>query len=365
MRHHLVLSLLFAVLFFNGCQPVEEKVTKEEAAQFASELEANATKRKEGFLSSSIIFNSMMNRFDQAKKIKDWGVAEASLRSALKRNELDKSLFQMMGHTGSFEKIKIYEKNGMQRVIFRGYGEGGFNYLDLELVKFDKKIGIADIFVYLTGENLSTTKSVLLDKVMNVSPSSDEYLAQRLTSVRTLIKQGKFEEAKTQFNYLPGSIRATTAGIILNLQVLSQLKDDGSAKDLAVLEKRYGDQPYFQLQMLDVYTVKKEYDKAIQVINQLDSTIDKDPFLNYYRGLFAYMKGEQQTALDYFEKVTISNPDFPDAYAQLFAVNALKNDKEKAKRYFAAYRKLRNKDPEVVKNFIAAYPYLDDKAMQQ
>lgn len=188
MRYHLIVCLLLTLLAIAGCQPVEEKITKDEAAKFASELEASAIKRKAGFLSSSIIFNSMMNRLDQAKKIKDWDAAENSLRLSLKRNELDKSLFQVMGPNGTFEKIKIYEKHGIQRAVFRGYGEGGFNYLDMELVKYDGKVGIADIYIYLTGENLSTTMAVLLDKLMNVAPSSYEYLAQRMTSVRSLIK---------------------------------------------------------------------------------------------------------------------------------------------------------------------------------
>lgn len=344
---------------------MEEKVTKEEAVQFATELEANATKRKEGFLSSNIILSSLLNRFDQVKKIKDWNEVEKSVGTTLKKNELDKNLLQMMGNNGSFEKVKIYEKNGNQRVVFRGFGDGGFNYLDMELVKFDKKVGIADIYVYFTGENFSTTMAELMDKLLNISPSSDEYVAQRLTSIRNLVKQGKFSEARTQFNYLPGSVRATTAGVTLNVQILSQLDDDASLQELSTLEKRYNSQPYFQLQMMDVYTNRKEYDKAISAINALDSTIDKDPFLDYYRGLFAYLKGDKETAMNYYEKVTISNPNFPGAFAELFALYALQDNKEKAKNYFAAYRKLRNKDPEVVKRFIAVYPYLDDKNTQQ
>lgn len=364
MRYHLIVSLLLTLLAVGGCQPVEEKITKDEAVKFASDLEASATKRKEGFLSSSIIFNSMMNRLDQAKKIKDWDAAENSLRLSLKRNELDKSLFQVMGQNGTFENIKIYEKNGIQRAVFRGYGEGGFNYLDMELVKYDGKIGIADIYIYLTGENLSTTMAVLLDKLMNVAPSSDEYLAQRMTSVRSLIKQNNYTEARTQFNYLPASVKTTTAGITLNLQILSKLQDTASAQELALLEKRYGDQSYFQFQMLDVYNVKKQYDKALQVINQLDSVVDKDPFLNYYRGLYSYLKGDEATAISYYEKVTETNPGFPGAYAELFALHAYKDDKPTAQKYFSAYRKLRNKDLELVKKFIAAYPYLDEKNTQ-
>lgn len=78
MRYRFILSLLLASFLLKGCQPVEEKITKEEAVQFASELEANAIKRKEGFLSSNIILSSFLNRFDQVKKFKigmKWKIA--------------------------------------------------------------------------------------------------------------------------------------------------------------------------------------------------------------------------------------------------------------------------------------------------
>lgn len=360
MNKILIAPLFIILVWITGCQPSEKKVTKEEASKFAADLENAALKLKPDFLSGSIILPALMDRVERIKLIENREAVEKGVRTTLNKHELDNSLFSVMGKKGTFEKVKLYEKDGMQRVIFRAFGDGGINYLDMELTKLDNKTGVADMFSYLSGENVSTTMAELYSKFITLPASADRSFTQRMETVKSLMRKGNYAEAKKEFDYFPANIRSTKVCNIMNLQIITNLQDEKYKDEIERLERKYSDEPNVQLLMIDVHILHKNYDKALGAINQIDSVINRDPFLDYYRGLINYMKGDTLTAIGCYERVTASNPSFPDAYAELFALHAMRDEKEKSKKYFHVYKDLRNRNQELIRNYEAAYPYLKE-----
>jgi tetratricopeptide (TPR) repeat protein len=360
MNKSLITPLFIFLLWITGCQPAEEKVTREEATKFAADMETAALKLKPDFLSGNIILPALMDRVERIKLIENRDGVEKGVRLTLNKHELDQSLFNVMGKKGTFEKVKLYEKDGRQRVIFRAFGDGGINYLDMELTKFDSKIGVADMFAYLSGENISTTMAELYNKFMKLPASADRSFTQRMEAVKALMRKGNYVDAKREFDYFPANIKSTKVCNILNLQIITNLQDEKYKDEIERLERKYSDEPNVQLLMIDLHILRKNYDKALGAINQIDSVINKDPFLDYYRGLINYMKGDTATAIGCYERVTSSNPSFPGAYAELFALHAMRDEKEKAKKYFHVYKDLRNRNQEFIRNYEVAYPYLKE-----
>jgi Tfp pilus assembly protein PilF len=88
--------------------------------------------------------------------------------------------------------------------------------------------------------------------------------------------------------------------------------------------------------------------------------INKDPFLDYYRGLMNYAKGDKEKAMEYYRQVATSNPSFPGVYTELVALYADKEDTKNARFYFSKYKALRNSDDQVINMYQLAYPYLKD-----
>lgn len=353
---------LFALLILLcKCKPEEQKLTQEEVATFVKDMEAGAVKRRPDLITSHIILQALADRMQKEKSIKNMSGIMEGVKQGLGNSELDKSLYSTIGKTGSFEKVKTYEKNGAQRAIFRIYGENGLNYLDMELTKLEGKVGIADMFVYVSGENISRSMADIINSMMSgVSDQKAEQYAESLQAVKRLMAKGNYTQAKREFDRLPFSVKNTRIADILNIQIASNLDEETYIKEIEQFESKYIGEPSLQLTLVNLYIIKKQYDKALQGIDQLDSLINKDSFLDYYRGLITNASGDSDKAIEYYKKVTRSNPAFPDAYEQLTAHYLTKNDQQNAKLYFNKYKMMRNADESTISTYEMIYPFLKE-----
>lgn len=356
-----VYPLLAALFLLVQCKPEEQKVTEEEVKKFVSEMENGALKRKPDLITSHIILQAMIDRMQKEKDIKNIPGLTEGMKKGIRNAELDKSVYATIGKSGSFEKVKIYQKNGVYRVIFRMFGDNGLNYLDMELAKLEDKVGIADMFSYLSGENISSTMADLATRLTDgVSEEKAQEAIEAFQSVKRLMAKENYKQAKKEFDRLPFYLKNTRVADIMNIQIASNLDEEVYTKEMQHFEIKYAGEPSLQLSMIDLYLIQKDYDKAIGSINTLDSLINKDSFLDYYRGLILYAKGEPVKALDHYKMVTTSNPSFPGAYEQLTAYYITVNDKDNAKLYFEKYKKLRTADADMINTYETVYPFLKD-----
>lgn len=356
-----ICPLLACLLLLTQCKPEEQKVSKEEAEKFVAEMEKGAVKRQSNLVTSHIVTQALAARMAKEKNIKNMGGIEKGMEKELNNSELDKNIYATIGKNGSFEKVKVYEKDGKQRVIFRAFGDQGLNYFDMELTKLENKIGIADMFIYTSGENISKSMADLIVGLSDgLSESRADQTVRSFQRVKQLMAQENFERAKEEFDRLPGFIKETRIADILNIQISSRLGEAAYMKEIERFEKKYSAEPNVQLTMIDIYFLRKDYDKALNAVNSVDSMINKDGFLNYYRGLLSNVKGEVDKAIEYYKKVTESNPSFPGAYQQLTLHYISKEDKENAKLYFSKYKQLRDVDGSSINEFETAYPFLKE-----
>ncbi len=152
-------------LVATACSDTNQKVTKEQAAAFSVVMENSVSAMKIDFLETNIIAPIFINKIYEATKLKSSDRMESEVKAILRSNQSEKSIYDLMAGDGSFKKVKQYEKDGNQRIIFRAYGSGGLSYLDMELAMIKNKVGIADMFLYNTGQNLSASLGDLLKKL--------------------------------------------------------------------------------------------------------------------------------------------------------------------------------------------------------
>jgi hypothetical protein len=94
-----------------------------------------------------------------------------------------------MAGEGSFKMIKQYEKGGSQHAVFRIRGGNGFSYIDMELTKLKEKVGIADMFLFSSGENLSASLAELVQKLMTHEKTAiGDALTERLNTISRHLK---------------------------------------------------------------------------------------------------------------------------------------------------------------------------------
>ena len=356
-----IFFLFASTLLLANCKPAEQKVTKEEAAKFATEIEQGTLKRRPDIISSNILLQALTDRMKKANDVKGFGAIEKGMATGIKNSKLDESIYNTLGKAGTFEKVKLYEKDGFQRLIFRAYGDEGFNYFDIELTKLKDKIGIADILIYSSGENISKSMADLMKKMMddpnekNVTNATETF-----EIVKRLMEKGNYKQAKKEFDLLPASVKNTRIADVLNLQIASNLEEDIYLKETEKFEKKYANEPNVQLSLIDLYYLRKDYDRALYAIDQIDSLINKDTFLDYYRGLMWNVKGNSDKAIEYYKKVTESNPNFAGAYAELMAHYIEKDNKEQAKLYFTKYKGMRSAKDDIISTYETLYPFLKE-----
>ncbi|MBX3255850.1 MAG: hypothetical protein KF862_17075 [Chitinophagaceae bacterium] len=266
----------------------------------------------------------------------------AAINKQIRKNNLGGEIIDNIQQGGSYELVKQYEKNKVQHLIFRLHGEGGLNYHDFELIKQKDKVYIADIFVYTTGENFSKSMADIglsfEDMPRTVDPN-DERPAQNMRDIKLLVSKGDFDKAKKVFEKLPAPLKKQKLFQVLKLQIYSELGEEEYAAALEEFEKLNVDEPNMYLALLDVYYTRKEYNKALNAINKLDTLINTDPFLDYFRGLTYNLQEDEGEARKCFERLYRYKPGFEPGALELIVNYLAAGDFDKAGPVIESYRK--------------------------
>jgi tetratricopeptide (TPR) repeat protein len=359
MFQKLTLAILVTCTFFVSCTQSEQPVSKTEAVNFSETIEKDVRDMKIDFIEKNVIPPAFFKRMYAAGKLKTSPEIENGIKQMLQSNKYEKSVYEMMAGKGNFTRIKQYEKEGKQHIIYRIRGVG-FTYIDMELTKVKKQVGIADMFFYGSGEDLSKSMADLAEKIISHRGSEiEKSLVSRFDNINRHIKNTDYGLAKKEFDRLPYNIRNNRLYEFQYLDILSNLDSAEYAAYQKRIEVKYAGNPSIQLMLIDVYINQKEWDKALGSINQVDSVINKDPFLDYYRGLILNMKGDREAAISHYEQLAKADPKFADVYPELVVLHSEQGEREKAGYYFTAYKRLRNADEEMVERIRINYPELE------
>jgi thioredoxin-like negative regulator of GroEL len=341
MRPYIICSLLVVTLALTSCLgPQEQPVSQEEARVMAQKINsAIASKSDETFL-GFIQLDVFTERISRASGKEIPGSFKKGLKAGLKNANLGGQIIEALKDKGSYELIKQYEKNKIQHLLFRMYSEGGFNYHDYELTKVGGKVYIADIFIYLTGENFSKSASEILagiEEADDLQKYKREDI-EKFKRLNGLIASSRFEEAKTLYDKLPATFRDKKVVQINYLSIAAGLGGEEYEKALTDFEARYSNEPNMGISLIDGYVYTKQFDRALNVINQLDSMVGKDEMLDYIRYLLYNQMDKPEEARQALENVNHHYPAFEDASIELIYLYCEVQEYEKARPLVKAYR---------------------------
>ncbi|WP_205513888.1 tetratricopeptide repeat protein [Longitalea arenae] len=348
--------ILLVVLFVTACSEAEKPVTKEEAAKIATALQNAIANRNTGLLNNLLSPELLQKRImEQADNKLSRSEVSATLGS-LKSGDFGRQIVKNLGQTGTYELVKQYEKNNRQHLVFRMYDEQ-LNYHDFELVKIRDEVKIADIFIYVTGENLSTTYAQTLISMKEEAASTvDKKDANMMQLMRKYINDKEFEKANKIYQSLPAVLKKQKIYRIIYTQIASGLGTDEYLTSLNDFQKDYPESTNMYLLMMDAYYLKKDYAGTMRCINGLDSLINKDPFLDYYRALIYKETEDTANQLVHLEKLHENLPGFGPGTLEL--INRYVEDKqwEKAVPLTKAYSNTKNANNEVIESLYELYP---------
>ena len=303
-RRPTLLTLLLLPVLFHACTPPEPPISAAEALTFAKKVERSITQQNPTLLDN--IFDA--GWFGRQVTAASGNTLKASTVSEavkdIRKAHFGQRILSIVGKDGTYLLLRQYEKDHRQHLLFRLYGDAGINYHDFELVKVDDQIKAIDVYIYQTGENFSKTIADLLILVDADRPNTtkEDKEKSRLTNrLRKLIGKKEFEAARDCYDSLPVSYKHQKAYQLYHIQIGSQLGDSLHSKSLLEYQALFPNDPSLYLLMINAYILQKQYPLALTAIDKLDSTLGKDPFQDYYRGLvYSRMKDSARalTCLD-------------------------------------------------------------------
>lgn len=347
MKKYLVIAS--ALLLLIACKSKTlQPITKVEAIAFAEKIEKGINNGNGAVLDSTIDFDMIADEVVKISGNSNKSSLKKGLKQGWEKNKLGVQIVNNLGESGTYEFVREYEKEGHPHIIFRMYSDNGLNYHDFDLIKYNNEVHIKDVFIYLTGENISITMANTLNTAMRDH-------SETILNLRTLFQQKEYATAKKAYESLPPTVQKDKLVQLVYLEIASQLDNETYTKALAGFEKLYGNEPSVQLALLDVYFMNGDYDRAIKAVNEIDATT-QDPFLDYYRGLLYNQKGDAAQSTAMLERLYKNKPTFEDGIVEL--ISNYINDKEykRADTLINTYKHNTSFNQEKLSNLRDLYP---------
>lgn len=355
IRFLLVISI--AVLSLPGCEPKEKPVTKEQALEFASQLEQSIAKGSPDFFNNAFDVRTLASRMKNAEKMSTSEKAK-HLRKSLK---FGSELLATIDKTGSYRLLRSYEKDGKQHLLFRLYYDGTINYHNLELINARGKCKIADIYMYMSGENISESMADVLRAMFaevgdgRISDTEKAWI-NSMPTIKNRMRAGAYKEAKELIDRLPANVRKQKGLQILSIQAAMELDAETLVAAVDEYKNLYPGDPNIPILMMSVYGAKGEYAKYREAVDELDRQVEKDPVLEHFRAGAYFLEGEEVKGRACIERLLKEIPDFPDAMLEIASSWLRASEYEKAKFYIDKLRANRDFDQSLVDELVIAYP---------
>jgi tetratricopeptide (TPR) repeat protein len=354
-RLKIPILFLTALVTLGGCRLPENPVSKEEALNLAHRIERTMGKH------DSTLLNHIIDAKALAQRVRDQSgifLSRNLINSAVKGVEeggLGSKVIHAMGSLGTYQLVRQYEKDTRQHILFRLYGSDGVNYHDFELVKRNEEVKAADLYIYTSGENISKT---LADALSRLSKDATNKDLARTTTIKELVDQGEYEKANEEFEKLPAEFRKEKAFQLIHVRMYSHFSNEKYIQALREYKSLFPRDPNMYLLMVDAYTLQKDYPKALESVDKLDSLIGKDPFQDYERGLIYKMMKDTANAQLCFQRLHAAMPGFTRGTIELVVSYLNTKQEDKAVQVIVQARKGRYMTPDEVTTIYFFHPGL-------
>jgi tetratricopeptide (TPR) repeat protein len=240
------------------------------------------------------------------------------------KSAIGKSLCQQLEH-GSYTYLRTQLVDGTPRPLFRVVDDsGGFNYHQLELDKQGAEIRAVDLYIYVSGENMSETFGNLAKALVEAGNLKTNMSMQKM---RKLMASGEYAEARQLLQELPAELRKTKAAMLIAVELSSESTEDPAY--LAAIDayaKAFPNDPSLDIVLLDGMFLRKKYAEALAIIDRLDKRVGGDAYLEVLRANMHIEGGKQAEGIAAAKRATERERTLEAAWWQLLTAQAVAKD---------------------------------------
>jgi hypothetical protein len=212
---------------------------------------------------------------------------------AKKSFKLSLILRQLSENFGSLTVLRFRGDGGNPRLLFRAWGDGGVQYVDMILAPAGDAVRGVDIYKYAAGETISDSCRRLymnalagepgfLDKLLK---KDNEFIKNmpKITTATGQVQKGACAEALKTIASLPPGMQSEKTVLVLRLQAAVQVGEAECASALADFRKAFPDDPALDFLSIDALYLTRKFEEMRKAVDSLDKRLGGDPYLEVFR----------------------------------------------------------------------------------
>lgn len=238
-------------------------------------------------------------------------------------------------HNGNYRLLREYDQGGRKHLLFRMFGDGGLCYQNFVLIRVGDSIKAADLFNYSSDEWISSSIAMVTDMFALRSDSTGD--AGILKKMTEQLNSSEYMDLKATFEALAPEYKKNKSIQMIYISACHHIDLGLYEQALEGYGKTFPDAAGSYLLMLDLYYLRKEYDKGLDCLDKLDKVVGGDTLLDFYRGNIYTAMDKKADALIRYENVYRYDPTLRANVLRLTAAYAAADQKNKARKVIAAY----------------------------
>lgn len=233
---------------------------------------------------------------------------------------------------GSYYDFVNYSYNNNTNtyyMLFRIYSaETGINYHHYRVSILNNNFAFNDIYVYLTGEELSKTLERFyfysLPKKSLFDFFGEDNLAEFLKLVEGVdyYNKGDFKNAYKKMNSVKGDVANDKFVLVIKAICASNINDALYKDAIKSIMDAYPDDATLYLSQIDYFLLNKDYDTALSLLKKLKKDTDDD-FLDLLMGNVEFERLDYEKAITHFKTIAKNYPDYFDGHSSMLTCLSL------------------------------------------
>lgn len=210
---------------------------------------------------------------------------------------------------GSYRFLRSSNEGNVAQVLFRlSLPAGGMNYHRFDLIRDSTgKVASGDLFVFVSGEYMSTTlRRLYLPAAAQQSRSLLEKLtgteadvvrhSDKLTRMQQLRGLGQHREILNVYNALPESLKFNKAILLIRLLSAQEVSEAEYLQAVEDFRRHFPGDASLNMLLIDYHVLKNEFADCYAAIDTLDQSLGGDPYLQVLRSSVMILEGRVDDA---------------------------------------------------------------------
>lgn len=360
----------------NGDISVGKNSTASPYETFSRQLEKSVNESDPNFINAHFSLDTLI------QKVVGTVNAPEEYRSGFAegiKNTLDvgQKIVHSLGIDGHYKFLQLRNMPHNPTALFRLNTEEGVNYHEIYLRQQGDSIIIDDLYIYEGGMSFSNTlKRVYFASLSTAikdisfeqtSPFDKGFIENldKIDKIAALVEKNNHREALKVLQNLPEIVRIDKMVMVLQLKIAKSCDPKDYQQAIDDFRNHYPSDPVLEFMCLENALEKNKADDILTAIDQLDTRIGGDVYLNVLRADVAAKQKNYDLAEKLLLKAKAAEPDNEGIYWHIINIYLAQKQYEKTVAVFSEMKNLFGFSPEErlpqyeFRDFWKSKPYLD------